>query len=61
MTRAEIIYEVDYGEQTYKRVTFDEWHDDKDGWVIAYNNKDGSGVVDKTHILKERVVRIDSV
>jgi len=62
MTRVRIRYEVDLGEQYTNVATFDEWHDDKDDWVIAYNEDNrGAGVCDKTYILKERVVRIDEV
>jgi len=33
------------------------WHDEKDGFVVAFNESD-TGVVDKIIIPKERVIRI---
>jgi len=53
--KVEITYETGDGQKSIKR---DEWHSNTDGFVTAYDNRDGEGVKFKITIPKERVVSI---
>lgn len=53
---AEIIYDEN-GET--KAVERDAWHDEKDGFVVAYNESHEPGIEDKVTLPINRVIRID--
>jgi len=54
---ATIWYETADGTDSIER---DEWHDEKDGFVTAYNDSDGNGVDRKVTFPIQRIVRIDA-
>lgn len=53
---ARITYETADGTDSIER---DEWHNDKDGFITAYNNPNSRGTADLVHVQTRRVVTIE--